>query len=101
MDGISIVLFDPSNPRVFMTNCGPEKGDFKLISSSTMDTVFNFKGLTFGGDSGHIGKVKFITSSSAKKAESRMIGYAGGLLRFVSLNELEDKDFYYLSINSA
>jgi len=46
-----------------------------------------------------VGKVKFITSSSAKKSELRMVGYAGGLVRFISLGELEDKEFYQLDIN--
>jgi len=50
LEKIDIVRFDPLNPRVFMANCGPDKGEIKLISSSTMDTVYTFKGLSFGGD---------------------------------------------------
>ena len=82
LDTVDIVKFDPQNPRVFMTNCGEEKGDVKLISSQTLDTVYTFKDQ-------NLGPVKFITSYKARKApEHRLIGYANGTLRFISLYEL-------------
>jgi hypothetical protein len=68
LDEINVVCFDPNNPRVFMSNCGAEKGDVKLISAFTMDTIFTFKGLSLGVEASHVGPVKFIASSNARKS---------------------------------
>lgn len=87
LDEVNQLRIDPSNQRVFMTNCGSDRGEVKLISSSSLDTVYTFK------DS-NLGPVKFIASSKAKKSENRLIGYANGVLRFISLYELQDKEFY-------
>ena len=81
LDAVTKLRLDPANPKVFMANCGSDRGEVKLVSSSSLDTVFTFK------DS-NLGPVKFIASTKARKADHRLIGYADGMLRFVSLFEL-------------
>ena len=92
LEDIDILRFDPANPKVFMVSCGAQKGDVKLLSSMTLDTVYTFPHRSTTGP------VRFITSNKARRTEPRMIGYAHGTIRFVSLNELEDKEWYKLDL---
>lgn len=92
LEDVDIVRFDPANPKVFMASCGASKSEIKLLSSMTMDTVYTFKSFQT------LGPVRFITSNRARKADHRMIGYAHGTIRFVSLNELEDKEWYKVDL---
>jgi hypothetical protein len=69
LDEVDQVRFDPANPRVFTANCGSDRGELKLICSSTLDTVFTFK------DS-NLGPIRFVASNRNRKVETRMVGYA-------------------------
>jgi hypothetical protein len=69
-----------------MSNCGPKRGEVKLLSAMTLDTVCTFK------DSG-LGPIVFITANKGKKYEPRMVGYASGVLRFIQIDKLQDKEF--------
>lgn len=92
LENVDIVRFDIQNPKVFMTNCGPERGQVKLLSSITMDTVFTFP------EYQQLGPVRFITSSKDRKNRERMVGYANGIIRFISLNELKDSMYYRVEL---
>lgn len=91
LEDIDLVRFDPSNQKVFMANCGPDRGEIKLLSAMTLDTVCSFKDF-------NLGPVRFITSNRGKKTEPRMIGYASGVLRFVMIDKLLDKEYLRIEL---
>ena len=37
MEPVEFLEFDSQNQQVFLTNCGPTKGDVKLYTSTTVD----------------------------------------------------------------
>ena len=42
--------------------------------------------------------MRFITSSKDRKNRERMVGYANGIIRFISLNELKDSMYYRVDL---
>ena len=67
MDPLTILKYDLANPNVFLSSCGKDIGDMKLMTSGMLDHIYTFPKYA-------LGPVRFVTSSPKDK-KNRMIGH--------------------------
>jgi WD40 repeat protein len=95
LDSISELVFDPSNPAVFLTSAGDHSNEVKVFATSTMDQITTFR---HHSDS----PVRFIaafTATKHQKQKLRLIGHADGELKFVTLESLKVEFAYRVDLN--
>jgi len=80
---ISYAKFDSSSQHVFLSTCGVNSGDVKLMTSKTIDLIHTFPQYAFG-------PIAFIAASKSRKSDKRrIIGHKNGVIRFISVDTLK------------
>lgn len=95
MEPVEFLEFDSQNQQVFLTNCGPTKGDVKLYTSTTVDQIMNFPAYS-------LGPVKFVLTTALKaRSRVRIIGHTQGYLKFIDIQNLKVVGIYKVALDEG